>query len=266
MAEPTITAIKAAFLRVEVRQLETPLEPSTHWRAHGLNPGPESREGRPLLSDKAVQDLVAKVNDKIKQHNRLVFSTQSQRHVAEQIESLLWARTSAAAEHAELDTLAIRKDVDLGDSAVISALPHDYAALHIHPDHDTARNEEGGDGREGQKDAEEQYARLRGELVTLSRQRDALKARLARYQHLQEMTEPLRDPQENVQPNLVTKHGKLAKELDRTRVILLRIAAQLRGEEQPKRRTKRRRREVVPRPPPQTDQEKLGQVLGWTRT
>jgi len=54
MAETSITAIKSAFLRSQVRQLSTPLEPSTHWR----DLAPEPEDGH--LSDKVIQDLVAK--------------------------------------------------------------------------------------------------------------------------------------------------------------------------------------------------------------
>ncbi|OAP58313.1 hypothetical protein AYL99_07403 [Fonsecaea erecta] len=257
MDEPSISALKAAFIRSQVRQLETPLEPSTQWR----DLLPETEEGH--LSDKLIQDLVSKVNDKIKQHNRLIFSTQSQRHVAEQIESLHWARASADSSSSvravELDTVAVRRDADLTDPDFIASLPHEYDALHVHPDH-AARRAGEEEQEQGERDAEEdqhRYTRMREELLSLSRQRDALKAKLAQYRHLQKLTEPLREPHENIQPNLVTRDGELSQQLDRTRVLLARVTARV-GEMGKAKRS----RQEDPSTAPQTDQQKLAWVMG----
>lgn len=54
MDEKSITAIKAAFIRSQVRQLSTPLEPTTQWR--DLAPEPEAGH----LSDKHIRDIVSK--------------------------------------------------------------------------------------------------------------------------------------------------------------------------------------------------------------
>ncbi|KIW96160.1 uncharacterized protein Z519_03227 [Cladophialophora bantiana CBS 173.52] len=252
MDEPSITALKAAFIRSQVRHLETPLEPSTQWRDLLL---PEPTEGH--LSDKMIQDLVSKVNDKIKQHNRLIFSTQSQRHVAEQIESLHWTLVSADDADPDLDTVAIRRDADLTDSEFIASLPQDYdGGLHLHPDHRPRERE----GREGPGDAEreERYTRMREELLSLSQQRDVLKGKLAQYRRLQQLMEPLREPQENIQPNLVTRDGELSQELARMRVLLARVTAQV-GEMG---KTTRPHEEGQPNAA-QTDQQKLARVMGW---
>jgi Kinetochore complex Fta4 of Sim4 subunit, or CENP-50 len=48
-----ITDVKAAFIRSQVRQLSTPLQPSAQWR--DFAPETESQ-----LSDKLVQDVIAK--------------------------------------------------------------------------------------------------------------------------------------------------------------------------------------------------------------
>ncbi|EXJ72766.1 uncharacterized protein A1O5_03913 [Cladophialophora psammophila CBS 110553] len=255
MDEPSITALKAAFIRSQVRHLETPLEPPTQWQ----DLLPEPAEGR--LTDKMIQDLVSKVNDKIKRHNRLIFSTQSQRHVAEQIESLYWTLVSADdAERGadpDLDTVAIRRDADLTDSEVIASLPQDYdGGLHLHPDH-RPREREGREGPGG-AEREERYTRMREELLSLSQQRDALKGKLTQYRHLQQLMEPLREPQENIQPNLVTRDGELSQELARVRVLLARVTAQV-GEMG---KTTRPREEGQPKAA-QTDQQKLARVMGW---
>ena len=66
MGDSSITSIKSAFIRSQVRHLSTPLEPSTHWRDHA----PEPEEGH--LSDKLIQDIVAKGN-----RNRLAHPPQA---------------------------------------------------------------------------------------------------------------------------------------------------------------------------------------------
>ena len=54
MDEQTITNVKAAFIRSQVRYLSAPLEPSTQWRDLASEPA----EGQ--LSDKSIEDIVSK--------------------------------------------------------------------------------------------------------------------------------------------------------------------------------------------------------------
>lgn len=69
------------------------------------------------------------------------------------------------------------------------------------------------------------YEQLQARLVALSAERQALRRKSAQYKHLQQLLEPFKDPQVNVQPNLVTKDGELGKELDRMRVLIARVAS-----------------------------------------
>jgi hypothetical protein len=55
--------------------------------------------------------------------------------------------------------------------------------------------------------------------------------KLAQYRKLGGLVEPFRDPQVNVQPNLVTKDGELKTELDRMRVLIAKVASGLQGSE-----------------------------------
>lgn len=57
----SITAIKATFIRAQVRHLSAPLEASTAWREFA--PEPERR-----LSDKTIQDLVSRGVSTYKYH------------------------------------------------------------------------------------------------------------------------------------------------------------------------------------------------------
>ncbi|KAK7883656.1 hypothetical protein LTR67_011066 [Exophiala xenobiotica] len=209
MDDQSITSLKAAFIRSQVRHLSTPLEPSTEWRDRATEP-----EGG-HLSDKVVQDVVAKVNEKIKQHNRMVFSQRSQRHVAEQIETLHWNIVNAESNDTELDTVIIRRDAELTDTSTIGNLPDNYDDLALHPDHETNAEEA------------DMYSRLRQQLLDLSHARDALKQKVAKYKSLQRLMEPLENPQVNIQPNLITKDGELSKELERMRVLLARVTGKV---------------------------------------
>lgn len=56
MDDETISSLKAAFIRSQVRHLSIPLEPLTDWREQV----PEAPEGGGHLSDKVVQDVVTK--------------------------------------------------------------------------------------------------------------------------------------------------------------------------------------------------------------
>ncbi|KAK6371336.1 hypothetical protein LTS17_009067 [Exophiala oligosperma] len=244
MDDETITSLKAAFIRSQVRHLSTPLEPLTDWREQV----PEAPEGGGHLSDKVVQDVVTKVNEKIKQHNRMVFSQQSQRHVAEQIETLHWNAVNVELDEAELDTSVLRRDADLTNSSMIEALPEEFDDLLI-------RSGE----RPASLDEAQTYNGLRNELLKHSQHRDALKRSLAEYQTLQKLMAPLDDPQTNVQPNLVTRDGELSKELDRTRVLLARVAKRVADVNN----TTRSARANVPKQR-LTDEQKLAAVLDPT--
>jgi hypothetical protein len=145
----------------------------------------------------------------------MVFSAQSQRHVAEQIEALYWNQVTADEDRAEIDTVVVRRDADLTETATIENLPEDYADLHLHPDHVPQDEEATG------------YKELRDRLLELSQERDALKKRVAQYQQLQKLLDPLQDSVANIQPNLVTRDGELSQELDRMRVLLARVSARL---------------------------------------
>lgn len=75
------------------------------------------------------------------------------------------------------------------------------------------------------------YQQLQARLVALDAQRQVQKQKLAQYRKLRGLVEPFRDPQVNVQPNLVTKDGELKTELDRMRVLIARVASGLQGPE-----------------------------------
>jgi hypothetical protein len=208
MDDHSITAQKQAFIRTVVRSLDTPLTPSANFKSTTSNKTTN-------LPPKTISDIIDKVNNKIRSHNRLLFSTQSQRHVAEQIESLYWNNADKVLEEGEVAGVNVRWDADLTASDIIRDLPVDLQDLRFREGHERS-DEEG-----------ERYARVRQELIDLSTKRDKLKNRLARYRDMEKLTEPLGNAKENVQPNLVTRDGELGRELERMRVLLARVSGRV---------------------------------------
>ena len=204
----SIISSKSSFLNAQTRLLSAPLQLSSTYRT-------TLYASDSALSSKAVSDIVNKVNDKIRAHNRLVFAPQSIRHVAEQIETLYWneVREDLRDRSAEGDLVAVERDVELSEEGTL-VLPEDLEDAML---------------EEGETDAEEaeRYARLRAQLVALSERRDGSRRKLQSYEKMKELLEPYEDPQKNIQPNLVTKDGELSKELDRMRVLLARVNARM---------------------------------------
>ncbi len=78
---PTILDLKLSFLRSQIQTLSAPLNLPSNYR-------PISEEHS--LPPKSIDSALQKLNDTIKKHSKLVYSTQAQRHVAEQIDKLYW--------------------------------------------------------------------------------------------------------------------------------------------------------------------------------
>ncbi|OJJ49901.1 hypothetical protein ASPZODRAFT_139247 [Penicilliopsis zonata CBS 506.65] len=206
----TISELKSAFIRGQVRILSEGLEPPEGWR----NYASESNEGD--LSDKAVDDALQKLNAAVKQHNRVVYSSQAVHHVAQQISSLYWA--SATQENQSLSSnMGVEKTMDLTNHLNIRKLPLELE--------DPAATEE--------ERSRLRYQQARERLMELDERRQERQRRLSQLQQLKHLVEPFRSPQENIQPNLVTRDGELARELDKMRMLVARAAGRI-GQQPPK--------------------------------
>lgn len=75
----------------------------------------------------------------------------------------------------------------------------------------------------------ESYITALRDLEELSKRRTTLRRKLDNYRRLQILVEPLKDPQMNVQPNLVTRDGELTTELARSRTLSARVEGRLGG-------------------------------------
>ncbi|RMZ90608.1 hypothetical protein DV736_g2155, partial [Chaetothyriales sp. CBS 134916] len=136
----SISAIKASFLQTQTRLLCAPLHLSPTYRSWLRNN--DTNHG---LSDKQLANLQKRVNDKISQHSKAVFSSQSISHVAEQIETLYWNQ--------------------LTDEEGVEELPETLADALLRDHRDREEVEE--------KEEARRYAQLRGRLVALAKKRGA---------------------------------------------------------------------------------------------
>jgi hypothetical protein len=68
---------------------------------------------------------------------------------------------------------------------------------------------------------------LQRQLTALVADIQVQRTKKAQYEHLQKLLRPLKNPITNVQPNLVTRDGELAKELGRMRVLMARVSSKM---------------------------------------
>ncbi|KAI1136250.1 kinetochore Sim4 complex subunit Fta4 [Hypoxylon sp. FL0543] len=244
MAPPTILAHKSSFLTAQTLQLSQSLAPSAAWRASNSS----AAEGG--LSDRVVDEVIYRANHALQQHARRVYAPQASRHVAEQIEALyLEAAEKAvrgdggrgaggndeedgegatASKRGDEEARFLRVGADFASDEVISTLP---SAWDLHsPSQAEAHPSEA-----------HRYADLAASLISLSARRREGRARLDRLRRMRTLLSPLTSGPhsqndeagrggsgiDKVQPNLVARDGELEKELERMRVLLVRVAGRV---------------------------------------
>jgi hypothetical protein len=75
----------------------------------------------------------------------------------------------------------------------------------------------------------EPYEDLLGRLEQLAQKRTPMKQKLELYKHAKKQLECLNDPQNIVQPHIVTKDGPLAEELAKSKMLSIRVAGRVAG-------------------------------------
>jgi hypothetical protein len=66
-------------------------------------------------------------------------------------------------------------------------------------------------------------------LQELKTRRHSAQKKLNALKHFRDFIQPIRDPQNSVQPNLVTRDGPLAEELARSKTLGIRVAGRVAG-------------------------------------
>ena len=111
--------------------------------------------------------------------------------------------------------MLIIQDLDLSYHGDIAKLPEEWPE---------GEEEEEDTGAERDK-----YAQLRSQLSTLSEKEQELRRKTTIYKQLLQMLLPIKDPKNNIQPNLVTKDGELGKELEKMKVLMVRLGEKVKS-------------------------------------
>ncbi|KAI9759799.1 MAG: hypothetical protein M4579_002098 [Chaenotheca gracillima] len=214
MTAPTVTDLKKSFLNAQIRgPLSGGFEVgdgvlrrvNAAATAVPRGGGEERVDEEEELDPRVVEEVL-----------KGVYSSQAIRHVAEQIDALYWASGEGESRNPRQDGPdALEKSADLRLDENITALPDEWM---------TEDEEETGDQSE-----RERYIQLQDRLKALNAQRNTARQRLATYRDLETRLQPLQNPRQNVQPNLVTKNGELGKELERMRILMARVAGRIEG-------------------------------------
>lgn len=248
---PTILTLKQNFLTTQTRLLSQPLEPSRAWR-RGNNNSNNSAEDEQVqaLPERAVNDALYRLNHTVQQYARRVYALQATRHVAEQIDRLYLdfgdshsnkRRRRNEVPNDDGEDGADDDDDDDGEDAwrvmgadyanpsIISSLPSEW---------DSPRE------AEAHPLEAKRYAELTTHLQDLSTRKAQVEARVARLRRMKTLLAPfdpaaaainnnneddkddfeMTDSNNNVQRNLVTRDGEVEKELERMRMLLVRVA------------------------------------------
>ncbi|OTB02777.1 hypothetical protein M426DRAFT_24385 [Hypoxylon sp. CI-4A] len=243
MAPPTILAHKSSFLTAQTLQLSQTLAPSATWReSHSRS----AEDG--VLSDRIVEEVLYRANHTLQQHARRVYAPQASRHVAEQIEALYLEAAEKAVrgegngglgddgeEEGEGSVAGRQKGdriprflkvgADFASDEVIASLPSTWD-LHSAPQ------------AEANPPEANRYADLAASLTLLSARRKEARSRLDRLRRMRDLLGPFTSAPnsttgqgeaglDKVQSNLVTRDGELEKELERMRVLLVRVAGRV---------------------------------------
>ncbi|TAQ86017.1 hypothetical protein B7494_g5676 [Chlorociboria aeruginascens] len=210
-SEPTIIDLKTSFLRTQIHQLSNPVSASPRFLA--------STD----LQDRHVEEALSRVNGLLKTRVKTAYAPQVQRHVAEQIDALYWGagrddvrrdmgdegleRGVDYREFPHLDLIRVwgmKLTYILGEDQMIEELPSSFPSS-------------------SSDDSQSKYTEYRSKLVELSARRKELQGRIEGYRKIKELLGPLDGARENVQPNIVVKNGELEAELEKMRMLMLRV-------------------------------------------
>lgn len=228
---PTIPTLKQNFLATQTRLLSQPLQPSRTWQ----RANDSSADSR--LPEKAVDDALFRLNHTLQQHARRVYAPQATRHVAEQIDKLYLsagdrggAGGSDGAEEEEEEEGWRNVGADYAAAGTISSLP---------PAWESARE------AEAHPLEAKRYAELAARAQDLSVRRGRAEERVRRLRRMGALLAPFGGASGaaaaggeegageeggvssgaagGVQENLVTRDGEVEKELERMRMLLVRV-------------------------------------------
>lgn len=107
-SKPSTFTAKTAFLSSQTRILSTLPQPPAQWQQN-LPASDEHGD----LSDSVLQQVLYKLSITARKHHNLVYSSQTLRHVAEQIDSLYWEAAEGKEGEVGKEVAVLRAGVDL---------------------------------------------------------------------------------------------------------------------------------------------------------
>ncbi|RYP44148.1 hypothetical protein DL768_009357 [Monosporascus sp. mg162] len=243
MPPPTILAHKTDFLNAQTLQLSRALTPSNAWRrasnrrraaVRSGDKGNENESATPL-SEKAVDDALYRLNHALLQHSRRVYAPQATRHVAEQIEALYLEageRGVKAGNDEDEDAdghVGMHADgvTAEGERRLRVGVDFNSAIASLPPTWDQHPSAARASQAESHPLEARRYADLAAQLAALASRRREARERVDRLRRMQALLAPFADATQQVQPNLVTRNGEVEKELERMRVLLVRVTGRI---------------------------------------
>lgn len=231
----TIPAHKTAFLRSQIRLLSAILQPSSKWSTStSTSSGSNGKKASTTSTDlppKTVEIVLGKLNAHLDSHNRAVYSAQTQRHVAEQIDALYWSDvTRLGLDPPDPDEVVVGRDVDLSIPDGLDTLPIVYEDLFLIPmhHHQHHHHQHLGDAvQQERRDDTARYAALRARLSAAMAEQRRQRSRLEAYRQLAKLLKPFESAGEEVQPNLAGTDGELRRELDRMRGLIATVTGRI---------------------------------------
>ncbi|KAI1331659.1 kinetochore Sim4 complex subunit Fta4 [Xylariaceae sp. FL0255] len=235
MAPPTIISHKSTFIDNQTLHLSQELAPSAAWRAANERAAPSS------LPTRAVDDALYRLNQTLTQHARRVYAPQATRHIAEQIEGLFRDEAERTLrgnddgdsddEHLDIDDGGLRVGIDFATEDTISALPHTWESQNPRESTDNPLEAK-------------RYTELVATLNELNTRRREARERVERLRRMAEVLKPFdtssasrngnaNDDREtdtgmdHIQRNLITRNGEVERELERMRLLLVRVTGRI---------------------------------------
>ncbi|KAI9891543.1 MAG: hypothetical protein M1814_002666 [Vezdaea aestivalis] len=162
-----------------------------------------------LKANGQLEEWESLVNQNLRVHNLATYSAQAVRHVAEALDALYWAESEPDRNEDLGEALERGRDFRIDSHA--EALPSEWP--------EEVYEEEVADA--------ERYQELQAQLLDLLERKQEAQRMLGTYRKLGGLLDPFNDPRNTIQPNLVTRNGELAKELERMRILVARVGGRI---------------------------------------
>ncbi|KAG7100570.1 Inner kinetochore subunit fta4 like protein [Verticillium longisporum] len=203
-ALPTVISLKQAFLESQTRLLSRDLTPTRRWRADNA----AAVEPLPVA---AIDDALLGLAQILQQHARRIYPPQSTRLIAEQIDKLY--QTEDETTTWDSDEL-LASNADLTDENSIASLPPTWP---LSKDLDALPMEA------------KRYADHVSVLNALVARRTQVHKRVEQLRRLEKAIQPFRisDDGLGLQENVVTRGGEVERELERMRMLLVRVSGRI---------------------------------------